>query len=193
MYCLESDSVKKQIVKTDHKLSAISQTMLMNSSFADRLRQALAFRDVKQNDLEERAPLASGYASRLLSGQRDNPTNKTIKKIATFLRVRENWLANGEGSMVEPDDEIADAGDISTAPTYETSHEAERYDALPQWPHYVAYVKRKEPNMPTWPIERAGAARPFLVGLPTAETILQLCRFIEANDQPPGAPKKLSK
>lgn len=113
----------------------------------------------------------------------------TLNAVANYLKVSTDEITGRSierSSRVEPDEDVH-------SPAYESSYEIERYDALPQWPHYVAYVKRKEPAMPQWPIDRAGAARPFLVGLPTPETILQLCRFIEANDQPPATALKISK
>lgn len=73
------------------------------------------------------------------------------------------------------------------------SYAVARYADLPYWPALYEYVRRKDPQLPEWTIERAGNARPFLVGQATGETILGLALFIYAMDVPPGVDRPISK
>lgn len=83
-------------------------------TLADRLRYAREYRRLRSNQLNNLAGLASGYTSRIESGERLQPSAEHLSKIAGALGVRLQWLMQGTEPMIE----AASAG-VSSLPNLE--------------------------------------------------------------------------
>lgn len=73
-----------------------SKTLKNKENIADRLSEAMAARNMRATDLSRSARVSTGYLSRILSGDIENPS-KHIKAMAEALRVSESWLQYGVG------------------------------------------------------------------------------------------------
>lgn len=66
--------------------------------FGDRVRSALALRDMKQGDLAKRCGSSDQYISDLIRG-RKNASKRMIERMAIELNVDTDWLIDGKGDM----------------------------------------------------------------------------------------------
>jgi transcriptional regulator with XRE-family HTH domain len=66
-------------------------------NFASRLSDAIQLRGVRKSALAEAANVDPGYVSKLLSGERENPSVLILRAIADTLAVHTRWLLSGEG------------------------------------------------------------------------------------------------
>jgi len=73
------------------------------SGFAARVEAARKAAGLTKVELEHRAELASGYASRITRGQQGatRPTDDLIRRLSRALSVDPHWLATGEGPPSE--------------------------------------------------------------------------------------------
>lgn len=65
---------------------AIMADRIIDSDF--KLREWLQALGVQQTDLAEKAGVNEGYISQLVSGEKQNPSPKMVKKLATALNLR---------------------------------------------------------------------------------------------------------
>jgi transcriptional regulator with XRE-family HTH domain len=72
----------------------------VKSTLASRLRAAMAHAGLNQKQLEARAKLSQGYASRVLSGQRVHLDAVRVNRIAQACGVDFEWLSTGRGTML---------------------------------------------------------------------------------------------
>lgn len=72
----------------------------MDNIFAERLKQALATRDMRQTDLVEKTLISKSAISQYLSGAFE-PKQKNIYKIAQALNVNPAWLMGKDVNMDE--------------------------------------------------------------------------------------------
>lgn len=71
------------------------------ASIADRLREAMATRSIKQIDLVRMTGIAASAINRYLSGEYE-PKNKKIYEMARALDVSEQWLMGYDAPMERP-------------------------------------------------------------------------------------------
>lgn len=76
-------------------------TIMAPVTIAERIQEAMKVRDLNQNQLRERCGFPSGYLSNLFKRNSNNLTPATLEKFAAGLGVRYEWLAKGEGEMID--------------------------------------------------------------------------------------------
>lgn len=85
----------------------------------------MVFRGLQTNELERRAGLASGEASRLANGERKRPGVETLRKVARALDVPFEWLAFGEGKPPQ----LTEAADTHFVVEYDERYPERNYAA----------------------------------------------------------------
>ena len=70
--------------------------------FTDRLKEALALRNMKQADLARKANVSTPTVSQWVNGVR-SPCVTSVRVIAQVLHVSALWLETGEGDMILPE------------------------------------------------------------------------------------------
>ena len=77
--------------------------MKSKEKISDRLKEAMTARNMRAVDLARTAKVSTGYLSRILSGDIENPS-KHVKSISEALRVSESWLQFGTGPTERGED-----------------------------------------------------------------------------------------
>lgn len=65
--------------------------------FSERLAKRLSERQLRPAQLAKQAGVDKGYLSTLLSGEKSNPGEEIVERLAKALDVSKGWLATGEG------------------------------------------------------------------------------------------------
>lgn len=80
------------------------------STLAERLKEALAARQISMQGLDGEAKLPRGYASRVTRGERLSLNPDMLRRIATVLRINYEWLAIGSGArdIVTPSQDVGE-------------------------------------------------------------------------------------
>jgi transcriptional regulator with XRE-family HTH domain len=68
----------------------------MKGTIASRIKRTRESHGLSALDLDKRAKLTPGHVSKIESGERENPTIRTIAVLAIALQVSIGWLVSGE-------------------------------------------------------------------------------------------------
>lgn len=84
------------------------ETLLPNSTLAERIRSARMETGLSMRELARFAGVDVGYISRIENGKNDNLGSEKARLIASALKVAVEWLLTGQGAMQqlrEPQDD----------------------------------------------------------------------------------------
>lgn len=65
----------------------------------DRLRQLISILDIKKGDFAEKINFTQAYISMILSGKKENPSDRFYESLKREFNVNPTWLKQGEGEM----------------------------------------------------------------------------------------------
>ena len=110
-------------VDTTHVRYLLEAQMTESTTdFGRRLVEAMTEEKMTQGELERRVGFTSRGAVTRLKGRGKRPSFDIVQRLAAALRVRPEWLGNGEGPMRSGYEELGNMGKaIATAA--ESSHE----------------------------------------------------------------------
>ena len=82
---------------------------MVSDNFSNRLEILIKDNKTKKKDLAAAIELTPQAITEMTKG-RGNPSFKTVKAIANYYHVNEQWLAYGTGEIMEPDEKYSVTG-----------------------------------------------------------------------------------
>lgn len=71
---------------------------------SNRLNQLISVLDIKKGDFAEKINFTPAYISMILSGKKENPSDRFYESLKREFNVNPYWLKNGSGEMFLTED-----------------------------------------------------------------------------------------